>query len=307
MLQTITKERMLLPLLWLGILLGLHNLLQAQTCPSGWTSTTGTIYPENAAGTATVGSINNIVFGGADGNFVRADAGIVVNFGQSLAAGGTVDIVASAINNTNAANFNVSFSADGINYSAVTLKTVPINTTMTTYTVTAPSVFQYVKIVSVSSNLTYFDAISYNGTYCKAPIVNYASCGSGESQTWRMVEPLVAGTVGINPNNIINGPDGLNSDITTATQSLVSKYAKAFAAGDTIVITGYKYVSTQVGDFQVLTSMDGVNFTALASTAFTNSPPALQIIKIAATQPFQYVKVVRTGNGFIHQQKLILK
>ena len=274
----------------------------AQTCPSGWTSTTGKIYPVSATGSSSNSDVDNIIFGGVDGNALLISAGTVgtINFGQSLAAGGVLEIVASGVYTSNVGNFSVSFSADGVNFSTSTPISVPANTTMATYTVTAPQAFQYVKITPGSTSITFYDAISYQGTYCQTTVPNYADCSNSESQVWRFVEPTAAaGTYGLTPDNVMRGPDGLKVDLTSSGQSIVTKYAEKFASGDTIVVTGHKYTSIQVGDFQVLTSNDGIDFTPLPAVAFSNVSPNFQTIKVVATQSFQYVKVIRSGFGQI--------
>lgn len=293
--QTIFKKRLLR--LWIGLSLlgGLYAPLRAQTCPAGWTSVAnGTLYPVSA--TLNGNAINNIVFGGADGNIVYGNGTIVVDFGQILASGGALSIVASS-HNTLSGNFNLSFSSDGFNYSTATLVTVPGDVILRTYSVTVPQAFRYIKLVAASGSVSaHYDVVSYQGDFCRPPTVNYASCGSGESQALRFIEPIaVAGITGA--DNLLHGPDGLNVSLTTDNQSVTTMYAKAFGVGDTIVVTGYKYSSTQVGNFQVLTSLDGATFTALPAVAFSNVYTDFETVKIAATQPFQYVKVIRSGFG----------
>lgn len=294
--QLMTKWRRQWLLLSIGFLLGGHSVIWAQ-CPAGWTSVaSGTIYPDTATGGIYAGSPNNVIYGGADGQVVQVNTGsnIVFTFNQTLTAGGTLNLVAGAIPGYGSGSFNVTFSTDGITYTNSTGVTIAASaTTLTSYPITVPVGFKYVKIAPLASSYTNIDAVGYQGAYCQEPMVSYASCGSGQSQVRRVVYGIsTAGS-----SNVLQGPDGLKADLTTSTQAVTVKFAKAWAANDTIQVTGFKYVSTQVGDFTVQTSLDGANFTTLPSSAFTNNPTVLQTIKIAATSAFQYVKVVPSGFG----------
>lgn len=290
----------LLFLAGISLALSLSTTVRAQTCPAGWTSVAnGTIYPVSVTGTANSGSINNILFGGADGNAVLAGLGVIVNFGQVLAAGGTIDVSVKSGGPTNPANFNISFSTDGTNFSTPILVTVPATTTTVTKTLTAPQAFQYVKLTYPSNSYTGYDAISYTGAFCKPPLVNYADCSSGQGQIRATITPGAASypwSIGKPGTYGLMGPDANATPLTATDQNVIVKFQKALSAGDSVQITGSKY-DTSVGDFTVLTSLDGVNFAVLQNASFTKITPLLETIIIRSTQPFQYVKVVPSGSG----------